>query len=181
MLQNADHARVDDMAAVISAIVNDYRVAHRGALPDWNRKNVMQEISERVTSNEQDLRPWGGGRPACPDWPAPPGRPRSTSRPSRRIGLTLSTPSPPGTSRGSGPATSGSGAGGRPRPAGRLTNRPICPEPGSTRALAKDPVWKSVAARREKKGPNRPENDEERAALGTRAELKSVDPYADAF
>ena len=59
-------------------------------------------------------------------------------------------------------ATSGSGAGGRPRPAGRLTNRPICPEPGSTRALAKDPVWKSVAAR----GEEGPEPSRERRGAG---------------
>ena len=48
-------------------------------------------------------------------------------------------------------------------------------------ALAKDPVWKGIVARREKKGPNRPVTDEEWAELGTRAELKIVDPYGNAF
>ena len=40
--------------------------------------------------------------------------------------------------------------------------------------MAKDPVMKQVAASREKKGPNRPVNDEEKAQLGTRAELRAV-------
>ena len=48
-------------------------------------------------------------------------------------------------------------------------------------ALAKDPVWKAVVVRREKKGPNRPMTQEEKAALGTRAELRSVDHYGDDF
>ena len=48
-------------------------------------------------------------------------------------------------------------------------------------ALSKDPVWKGIVVHREKKGPNRPVTDEERAALGTRAELKSVNPYGNDF
>ena len=44
--------------------------------------------------------------------------------------------------------------------------------------LAKDPVWKKIAAAREKKGPHRPVTDEERKQLGTRAELKDLNPYA---
>ena len=40
--------------------------------------------------------------------------------------------------------------------------------------LAKDPVWKQVVASREKKGPNRPVTDAERAALGTRAKLHII-------
>ena len=42
-------------------------------------------------------------------------------------------------------------------------------------ALAADPVFKTIVASRAKKGPNRPVTDEERAALGTRAELRDVD------
>ena len=49
------------------------------------------------------------------------------------------------------------------------------------RALARDPVWKGIVARREKRGANRPASEEERAALGTRAELQKVDPYGDEF
>ena len=128
VLQNAGHCHEHEMAAIVSAIANNYRVAHRGALPDWNRKNVMQEISERVASNKQNLRPWDGSRLACPAWPAPPERPRSTARPSPRNDWTRSTPSPPATSRGFGPGTSGSRAEGRPWPVGRITNRPRYPE-----------------------------------------------------
>ncbi len=42
-------------------------------------------------------------------------------------------------------------------------------------ALAADPVFNGVVAGRTKKGPNRPVTDAERAALGTRAELRDVD------
>ena len=40
--------------------------------------------------------------------------------------------------------------------------------------LAKDPVFKQVAKSRAKKGPSRPVNDDERAQLGTRADLRDV-------
>ena len=40
--------------------------------------------------------------------------------------------------------------------------------------LAKDPVWRDVIAHRKQKGPNRPVTDEEREALGTRAELHII-------
>ena len=40
--------------------------------------------------------------------------------------------------------------------------------------MAKDPVFKQIARAREKKGPNRPVNDDERAQLGTRADLRDV-------
>ena len=42
------------------------------------------------------------------------------------------------------------------------------------RVLAQDPVFKKIVAGRTKRGPNRPVSDEERAALGTRAELQDV-------
>ena len=42
-------------------------------------------------------------------------------------------------------------------------------------------MWKRIVAQREKKGPNRPVTDDEKAALGTRAELRTVDPYGDDF
>ena len=48
-------------------------------------------------------------------------------------------------------------------------------------ALAQDPVWKKIVASREKKGPNRPATAEERAALGTRAELRDIDSNDNAF
>ena len=43
--------------------------------------------------------------------------------------------------------------------------------------LAKDPVWKAIAAKRDKKGPFRPVTDEERKALGTRASVKDRTSY----
>ena len=68
---------------------------------------------------------------------------------------------------------------------GTKSDAGVSSAPGSDKqfeqALAKGPVWKSVVARRERKGPNRPAAEEERAALGTRAELWKVDPYGDEF
>ncbi|MYC31824.1 MAG: hypothetical protein F4X64_01440 [Chloroflexi bacterium] len=68
---------------------------------------------------------------------------------------------------------------------GTKSNAGVSPAPGSDKqfeqALAKDPVWKSVVARRERKGHNRPATGEEKVAPGTRAELWKVDPYGDEF
>ena len=68
---------------------------------------------------------------------------------------------------------------------GTKSDAGVSSAPGSDKqfeqALAKDPVWTTVVARRERKGPNRPVTDEEKAELGTRAELWKVDPYGDEF
>ena len=84
-------------------------------------------------------------------------------------------------------------AGGSPAPPGRPTPRPAASGDGRSRKaeikpakppsrdkrfeqlLADDPVWREIKFSREKSGPNRPVNDDERAALGTRAELRTVD------
>ena len=57
VLQNADHAHVDDMRTTIEDIVNPYYA--RQGLPDWRRSNVRRAISERVAYNETDYRPLG--------------------------------------------------------------------------------------------------------------------------
>ena len=47
--------------------------------------------------------------------------------------------------------------------------------------LANDSVWKKISAAREKAGPNRPVDDEEKKQLGTRAELREVEHRNPAF
>ena len=34
-------------------------MVHQGVLPNWSRRNVRQEIPERVANNEQGFRPLG--------------------------------------------------------------------------------------------------------------------------
>lgn len=48
VLQNADHAHLEDMRHVVNAIVDSYRFRHEGAPPNWSHRNVRNEISERV-------------------------------------------------------------------------------------------------------------------------------------
>ena len=209
VLQNADHCHAEDMQAVINGIVKAYRVVYQGEPPNWSRRNVRQLIATQVSSNEADFRPLGpysGGtagaaRKATFDVAAF----------SSEFTDTLHTiPAPvvknerPGAYDGHESVYSGSRvwtcevkewrrrqtqasreANKQAEVSGTKTNAGGSSAPSSDKqfeqALAKDPVWKGIVARREKKGPNRPITDEERAALGTRAELKSVDPYGDVF
>ncbi len=195
VLQNADHAHVDDMQAVISAITNNYRVAHQGALPNWSRKNVRLEIAERVANNEQDFRPLGRREAGMPGLA---GAVRETTfdieafsqeRPDAIHTIPAGDKSRIWTcdvkewrrrqTQASREANKQSEASGTKTNAGRYATP--SPDKQFEQALSKDPVWKGIVARRGTKGPNRPVTDEERAALGTRAELKSVDPYGAAF
>ena len=195
-LQNHDHCHEDDMRAVISAITNNYRVVHQGALPNWTRKNVRQEISERVANNEQDFRPLGPRVVGLGHYEQGAARETtfdveafSTDRPDTLHTIPAGDKSRVWTcdvrewrrrqTQASREANK------QAEVSGTKTNAGGSSAPSSDKqfeqALARDPVWKAVVARREKKGPNRPVTDEEKAALGTRAELKSVDPYGDAF
>ena len=197
VLQNADHCHTGDMKAVISAITNNYRVVHQGALPNWSRRNVRNEIAERVAGNEKDFRPLGpkvpgrGGhylagdaREATFDVEA-----FSADRPDTLHTIPVGDKSRIWTcdvkewrrrqtqaSREANKAAAVSGtktaAGGSAAPSR---------DKQFEQALSQDPVWKGIVAKRAKKGPNRPVTEEERAVLGTRAELKSVDPYGDDF
>ena len=195
VLQNADHCHADDMAAVISAITNTYRVVHEGAPANWGRKNVMQQISERVASNEQDFRPLGRREAGMPGLN---GAAREATFDieafSRERRDTLHTipagdksrvwtcdvkewrrrqtqASREANKQAEVTGTSRSSAG----------NKAPSSDKQFDQALAKDPVWKRIAAQREKKGPGRPVTDEERTALGTRAELKTMDTYGNEF
>ena len=180
VLQNADHAHVDDMQAVISAITNNYRVAHQGALPNWSRKNVRLEIAERVANNEQDFRPLGRREAGMPGLA---GAVRETTfdieafsqeRPDAIHTIPAGDKSRIWTcdvkewrrrqTQASREANKQSEASGTKTNAGRYSTP--SPDKQFEQALSKDPVWKGIVARRGTKGPNRPVTDEERAALG---------------
>ena len=198
VLQNADHCHADDMQHVISAIINNYRVQHQGALPNWSRRSVRSEISERVANNEQDFRPLGPRKAATYSHYVGPGAVRESSfdddafshdRPDTLHTIPAGDSSRVWTcdvkewrrrqtqatreANKQAEATGGS----RDAPANQGASR----DKQFEQTLSKDPIWKGIVARREKKGPNRPVTDDERAALGTREELRSVDPYGDDF
>ena len=189
VLQNATHAHVDDMREVVKAIADSYRVKYHGDLPNWSRKNVRKEISERVANNEQDFRPLGprthtghysagSAREATFDVEAfsfefpdtlhtiPAG---DASRVwtcevkewRRRQTQATREANKAAEVSGTNPKSGSSSAPSREKQFEQL--------------LAKDPVFKKIVAARVKKGPKRPMNDEERQALGTRAELRDVD------
>ena len=195
VLQNADHCHADDMRAVISAITNNYRVAHQGALPNWTRKNVRQEIAERVANNEQDFRPLGRREAGMPGLN---GASRETTfdieafsqdRPDTLHTIPAGDKSRVWTcdvkewrrrqTQASREANKQAEVSGTKTGAGRSSAQSR--DKQFEQALANDPVWKKIVAGRGKKGPNRPVTDEERAALGTRAELRSVNPYGNEF
>ena len=199
VLQNADHAHTADMQAVINSITNNYRVKHEGALPNWSRRNVRKEIYERVANNEQDFRPLGP-RVAGVGGVYSAGDTRETNfdveaftaeRPD-----TLHTIPARGTDksrvwtcdvrewrRRQTQATREANK--EAAASGRKTNAAGSSRPSRDKQfenmLAQDPVFMRIKAARAKNGPDRPVSDEEREHLGTRAELRTVDPYGDAF
>ena len=195
VLQNTDHAHTDDVQAVINAITDNYRVQHQGALPNWSRRSVRKEISERVANNEQDFRPLGRREAGMPGLA---GASRETTfdieafsqeRPDAIHTIPAGDKSRVWTcdvrewrrrqTQASREANKQAQA--------ACVSRETPGTKGSSRdhqfeqALAKDPVWRGIVANREKKGPIRPTTDEEKAALGTRAVLKDVDANDNAF
>ena len=195
VLQNADHAHVDDMRAVISAITNNYRVVRQGQPANWSRKNVRSEIAERVAGNEQDFRPLGRREAGMPGLN---GASRETTfdieafsqdRPDTLHTIPAGDKSRVWTcdvkewrrrqTQASREANKQAEVSGTSRSS--AGNKAPSSDKQFEQALANDPVWKKIVAGRAKKGPNRPVTDEERAALGTRAELKMVDPWGNEF
>ena len=189
-LQNDDHAHTEDMQAIINRITDNYDVRHRGVLPNWTRRNVRNEISDRVAQNEQDFRPLGNRVPGVGHFQA--GAVRETTFDveafSKEFRKTLHTIPVGDSSRewtcevkawrawqtratreaNKEKGDSGTLGGSARSSAGESRDKQF------ERVLAGDPVWKEVAAARDKKGPNRPNTAEEREQLGSRAELKDV-------
>ena len=201
VLQNHDHAHIEDMQDVVFGIVSTH--GRRGA-PDWSRRHVRQLIAARVSYNEQDFRPLG---------PRPTHHHSGASREAtfdidsfiQQLPDTLHTiPAANSlddhyelqcdssrvwtcavkewrrrqTSATREATKEATATGGAATPA---SSKSVSRDKQFEQLMAKDPVMKQVAALREKKGPNRPVNDDERAQLGTRAELREVDSYGQGF
>ena len=189
VLQNATHVHRDDMQHVVRAIADSTQVRYYGGLPNWSRKNVRKEISDRVANNEQDFRPIGprthtghysagSAREATFDVEAfsfefpdalhtiPAGDASRVWTCEVKEWRRLQTQS----TREANKAAEVSGT----KPKSGASSAPSR-EKQFELLLAKDPVWKGIIAGRTKKGPNRPVTDREREALGTRAELRDVD------
>ena len=148
-------------------LTDNYRVVHRGVLPNWSRQNVRLEISERVANNEQDFRPLG---PRVADMPGLRGAARETTfdveafsqeRPDSLHTIPAGDKSRVWScdvrewcrrqTQASREANKQAEVSGTRTKAGGST------APSSDKqfglALTKDPVWKGILARREKKGP----------------------------
>ena len=198
VLQHAGHAHLEDMRAVVRRIAS---VFGDDGSPDWTRRHVRQRIYERVAYNEQDWRPLGpmpaeatGGAyreatfdvdafvrdypesvhtiPAVSKSELVNYRSRVTCEGSRDWTCEVKE-----WSRRQSRATREANKevqtdGGTPdRPARKIDSDR---DSQLGELLAKDPVWKKIAAAREKKGPHRPVTEEERQQLGTRAEYKTL-------
>ena len=198
VLQNATHAHVEDMRQVIRRIVSVEM--YGGGVPNWTRRHVRKLISEGVSYNELDWRPLGaktgpatgGGNKeasfnvdefshefadALHTVPADDGHVENYRLTERYDQSRVWTCEVKEWSRRQSRATreankateaSGEGKGHSSSPDAKKPDKLL----GSL--LAKDPVWRDVIAHRKKKGPNRPVTDEEREALGTRAELHII-------
>ena len=202
VLQNATHVHVEDMREVVRRIVNEAEWGNRA--PNWRRRNIRKLISERVSFQENNgFRPIGpktghvvGGGHREPTFdvdafafefpdslhtiPADDGSTKNYRMEERYDQSRVWTCEVKEWSRRQSRATreankaaeaSGKGKGHSSSPdVGKKAERDRL----LGQLLAKDPVWQDVIAHRKKKGPNRPQTDEEREALGTRAELHVI-------
>ena len=190
VLQNADHCHEEDMRAVIKAIANSYGVQYRGELPNWSRKNVRSKISEQVAVNESDFRPLGPKGDSYSHYQAGAAREATfdteafaAERPDTlhtipngdasrvwtcdvrewRRRQTQATREANQAAEVSG-TKSKSAASAAPSRDKQFEASPWPTIPSSRRSSPVEPG----------RAPHRPVNDEERAALGTRAELQDV-------
>ena len=197
VFQSVTHQHTEDMLDVVRRIVNVE--TYEGSVPDWRRRRVRKIISEAVSHNEKDWRPLGpptahstggGHREVAFDrddfvWeyrdslhtiPADDGHVenyRLTERYDKSRQWTCEVKE---WRRRQTRATreankEGEVSGGEVSAA---SSKNVSPDQQFGQLLGKDLVFKQVVASREKKGPNRPVDDEERAQLGTRAELRTV-------
>ena len=190
VFQNAAHCHAEDMQAVVNEIAKSYGVIYRGELPNWSRKNVRNKISQQVSSNEGDFRPLGPKADSSTHYQAGAAREATFDVDAFAADYpdTLHT-IPDGdksrvwtcetdewrrrqtrATREANQAAEVSGT--KPRSAASAAPSR---DKQFERALAQDPVFQAIKAGRTKTGPNRPLTDAERAAMGTRAELKDVD------
>ena len=196
-LQNADHTHVEDMREVVHQIVNTWG---RSGAPDWSRRHVRLLIGQRVSYNEVDFRPLGP-RPAVHSAGAAreatfdvhafgterPDALHTIPAPDRdweqydqsRIWTCDAKAWRGWQTRATREATREAVAAGGEAPA--TAAQSMSRDKQFENVLKKDPVWKQITVSREKRGPNRPVNDQERQKLGTRAELREVVSYGEEF
>lgn len=195
VLQNATHAHIDDMQAVVNRIANSYGVVYRSELPNWSRKNVRDKISEQVATNEPNFRPLGPKAESYSHYQAGAVREATFDTEAFAADYPDKLHTVPNgdksrvwtcevdewrrrqtrATREANEAAKVSGT--NPRPAASAAPSR---DKQFERALAQDPVFQAIKKGRAKAGANRPLTDEERAALGTRAELQDVD-YGSGF
>ena len=199
VLQNADHAHINDMRTTIESIVNPYYA--RQGLPDWRRSNVRRAISERVAYNETDYRPLGprtghgtagsareatfdvdtfaAERPdalhTIPDRDGP-----DEKHEGSRLWTCAVKDWTREQTRATREANKEAVESGREPPAAS-SKKAVSRDKQFEQLLTSDPVWKQITASRETPGPNRPTTDEEREQLGTRSEFRELGSYGDGF
>ena len=199
------HAHLDDIEHVVKRIL---RPGQEGAPPNWSRRYIRQCISERVADNEANWRPlapreWkypvsgalrepsfdvGEFRQDFPNHqhtvPAEEheryGLSKWTFEKSRRWTCEVSE-----WTRRQTRATRERNRATAEGVAELEANLGLTDEGKSKaqdalleKALANDPVWKSVIKGRSKTGPNRPTTDAESERLGTRATLRVINDKA---
>ncbi len=202
VFQTPTHSHVEDMREAIRRIVNVE--IYGNGVPNWSRRNVRKLISERVSFQENNgFRPigpktghsvGGGHREATfdvdafsfeyPDSlhtiPADDGASKNyrmlesydqsrvwtcevkewSRRQSRATREANKAAEASGKSKGHSSSPEVRKKGERDRLLGQM--------------LVNDPVWQEVITHRKKKGASRPVTDEEKKALGTRAELQII-------
>ena len=205
VLQHGDpddggHVHTEDMHCVVRDISS---VSGRRGMPDWGRRHVRERIYLQVAYNDKDWRPLGP-KPAHTtgganqeanfdvdafkeDYPDTLHTIPAVSRTEvvnweARLFLDSSrlwtcnvkewSRRKSRTTREANKAAEASGA--EPRTANKSKNDKTS-QLGEL--LAKDPVFKAIAARREKKGPNRAVTAEEQEQLGTRGTLHEMPEY----
>lgn len=205
VLRNGDHAHTDDMSAVVEQIVNELNYDGVQRPPNWTRVNVRRLIGNRIAQNEKDWRPLGdseghtwAGASRSPNFDADefaaahPLELHTVPHPSGSYGQAsggsrLWTCSVRDWTRAQTAATREANKQAEAKGVSRDTRgaKPPNRDQQFEQALAKDPVWRNIKARREtvkgKKGPDTPVSVKEKAALGTRAELQSLSLYGGAF
>ena len=199
VLHSSDHAHTEDMQEVVRRIINRNSWEPDPPPPDWSRRNVRRQISERVAYNEKEYRPMG---------PEPePATAGATREPNFDVDAFLTAHDetlfhriPIGAStdtagrlwtcavkdwtreqtRTTREANKEAVESGRAPPAAS-SQKAVSRDKQFEQLLASDPVWKQITVSRETPGPNRPTTDEEREQLGTRSELREMGSYGDGF
>ena len=197
VLQNDDHVHTEEMRRVVHDIARTWGAS--GA-PDWSRRHVRKLIFERVAFNQDDFRPLGpkgksthysggvvGGAYRNPTFDT---EAFAAERPEKihtipdeddgeekyggsRTWTCDAKAWRSAQTKATRESNKESVAAGQ-EPSSSTSSKAPSRDQQFEQALSQDPVWKGIAATREKPGRSRPTTDEEREQLGTRAELVQV-------